>query len=33
MSEKPTPAPMNHTSGVRRDNAIDASLSVSVVNV
>jgi hypothetical protein len=29
---KPTNAPMNHTKGVRRDSAIDAILSVSVVN-
>ena len=29
---KPTAAPKNQTSGVRRESAIDASLSVSVVN-
>ena len=32
VSEKPTAAPKNHARGVRRDSAIDASLSVSVAN-
>ena len=31
MSVKPTKAPMNQTKGVRRDSAIEAILSVSVV--
>ncbi len=33
VSAKPTPAPKNQARGVRRDSAIDASLSVRVVNV